>query len=94
MVWLLGSITAAIRQARAVGGFTLLLDVEVQTEAEANEAIEEGADVIMLDNMAGGELLSVARRLKETWNGRRKFLLETSGNITEVNLQERAINGE
>lgn len=93
-IWSHGSITAAIQQARAVGGFSLLLDVEVQSEAEADEAIDAGADVVMLDNIEGNELLSVARGLKEKWSGKRKFLFETSGNITEANLQERAINGE
>lgn len=93
-IWSHGSITAAIQQARAVGGFSLLLDVEVQSETEADEAIDAGADVVMLDNIEGNELLSVARRLKEKWSGKRKFLFETSGNITEANLQERAINGE
>lgn len=91
-IWSSGSITAAIQQARSVGGFSLLLDVEVRTEAEADEAIDAGADVIMLDNMEGQELVSVARRLKEKWQGKRKFLFETSGNITEDNLQQRAIN--
>ena len=91
---LIGSITAAIQQARQVGGFSLLLDVEVGSEVEADEAIEAGADVIMLDNMEGNELVSVARILKDKWSGRRKFLIESSGNITEVNLRERAINGK
>ncbi|KAF4575097.1 hypothetical protein EYR36_006453 [Pleurotus pulmonarius] len=91
-IWSSGSITAAIQQARAVGGFTLLLDVEVRNEAEADEAIDAGADIIMLDNMEGDELVDVARRLREKWNGKRKFLFESSGNITESNLQERAIN--
>jgi len=72
----------------------LLLDVEVRNEAEADEAIDAGADIIMLDNMDGPELVDVARRLKEKWRGQRKFLFETSGNITETNLQERAINGQ
>jgi len=89
-----GSITAAIHQARAVGGFSLLLDVEVGSEEEADEAIDAGADIIMLDNIDGNDLINVARRLKEKWSGKRKFLFETSGNITEANLQERAINGE
>ncbi|KAG2156242.1 Quinolinate phosphoribosyl transferase [Suillus clintonianus] len=91
-IWSSGSITAAIRQARAVGGFSLLLDVEVGSEAEADEAIEAGADIIMLDNIEGEHLVSVARKLKEKWVGKRKFLFETSGNITEANLEERAIN--
>ena len=88
---LAGSITAAIQQARHVGGFSLLLDVEVRTEEEADEAIDAGADIIMLDNMEGEQLVYVARRLKEKWQGQRKFLFESSGNITEGNLQERAI---
>ncbi|TFK28893.1 nicotinate-nucleotide diphosphorylase [Coprinopsis marcescibilis] len=86
------SISEAISLARSVGGFSLLLDVEVRTEAEADEAIEAGADVIMLDNIEGDELLQVARRLKERWSSKRRFLLESSGGITEENLQERAIN--
>lgn len=91
-IWSSGSITAAIQQVRQVGGFSLLLDVEVGSEVEADEAIEAGADVIMLDNMEGNELVSVARALKNKWKGQRKFLLESSGNITEANLRERAIN--
>ncbi|KIK04651.1 hypothetical protein K443DRAFT_675669 [Laccaria amethystina LaAM-08-1] len=91
-IWSSGSITAAIQQARSVGGFSLLLDVEVGSEAEANEAIEAGADIIMLDNIEGSELVNVASSLKAKWQGQRKFLFETSGNITEANLHERAIN--
>ncbi|KAJ7590881.1 Quinolinate phosphoribosyl transferase [Mycena floridula] len=91
-IWSCGSITEAIKQARSVGGFSLLLDVEVQSEAEADEAIDAGADIIMLDNIEGDQLASVARNLKDRWTGKRKFLLETSGNITESNLQQRAIN--
>ena len=89
-----GSITTAIQQARAVGGFSLLLDVEVRSEAEADEAITAGADIVMLDNIQGNELVSVARRLKEKWNGKRKFMFEASGNITEANFPERANNGK
>ncbi|KAH8830380.1 Quinolinate phosphoribosyl transferase [Flagelloscypha sp. PMI_526] len=90
-IWSSGSITAAIQKAREVGGFTLLLDVEVTNEAEADEAIAAGADIIMLDNMEGDNLINTARRLREKWGKERKFLFETSGNITEANLQQRAI---
>lgn len=90
----IGSITAAVQQARAVGGFSLLLEVEVQSESEADEAIDAGADIIMLDNMEGEQLMEVASRLKGKWKGKRQFKFESSGNITEHNLKERAINGE
>jgi len=91
-IWSSGSITGAIQQARRVGGFSLLLDIEVRSEAEADEAIDAGADIIMLDNIEGSQLASVARALRERWGGKRKFLLENSGNITESNIQDRAIN--
>jgi len=91
-IWSSGSITTAIQHAREVGGFSLLLDVEVRSEAEADEAIEAGADIVMLDNIEGSELVRVATELKQKWKGQRKFLFETSGNITETNLQSRAIN--
>jgi nicotinate-nucleotide pyrophosphorylase (carboxylating) len=71
-----------------------MLDVEVGSEAEADEAIEAGADIIMLDNIEGEQLVSVARNLRGKWEGKRKFLFETSGNIIEANLRERAINGQ
>ncbi|TIB68608.1 hypothetical protein E3P77_00956 [Wallemia ichthyophaga] len=85
----LGSITNAVQAVRSVAGFSLRLDVEVQDEKEANEAIDAGADVIMLDNIAGEELHAVSRRLKEKWTDKRHFLLETSGGIEAHNLTER-----
>jgi nicotinate-nucleotide pyrophosphorylase (carboxylating) len=69
------------------------LEVEVRSEAEADEAIDAGADIVMLDNMDGSQLADVSKRLKEKWSGKRKFLFESSGNITESNLRERAIDG-
>lgn len=93
-VWSTGSIAAAVLTARRVAGFSLMIDVEVRNEREADEAIEAGADVVMLDNIEGEALSIVARRLRERWRGVRVFRLETSGGIEEGNLIERAINGE
>jgi len=91
-IWSSGSITKAIQQTRSVSGFSLLVDVEVQSETEADEAIAAGADIVMLDNIEGQELLDVAMRLKERWGGSKRFLLETSGGIEEANLRSRAVN--
>lgn len=67
----------------------------MRDEDEANEAIAAGADVIMLDNIEGNGLASLAQRLRKRWTGEgKKFLLETSGGITEANLRERAIAGK
>ncbi|KZW03979.1 nicotinate-nucleotide diphosphorylase [Exidia glandulosa HHB12029] len=91
-VWSTGSITRAIKKARSVGGFALLIEVEVQSEAEADEAIEAGADIIMLDNFGPNELVDACAKLRERWAGK-KFLLESSGGIDETNITSRAING-
>ena len=44
-------------------------DHEVRDEDEVNEAIETGADVVMLDGIEGSELASVVLRLRERWAG-------------------------
>ena len=82
-----GSITRAVHAAKAAGGFSIKVEVECQSEEEANEAISAGADVVMLDNFEPGEVGGAARRLKERWMGEREFLVEVSGGLTEENIQ-------
>ncbi|CAG8433320.1 13058_t:CDS:2 [Ambispora gerdemannii] len=60
-IWSQGSITQAVNRARAVSGFSLKVEVECRTESEADEAILAGANVIMLDNMQGEGLKTVAK---------------------------------
>lgn len=74
---------------RRVAGHTLLVNVECQSLAEADEAISAGANIVMLDNLVGEELHGSAKRLKEKWKGKREFLIETSGGITEDGLKGR-----
>ena len=93
-IWSRGSITEAVRSARSVGGFSLKIEVEVGTEAEADEAIEAGADVVMLDNFTGEGLKVAGRSIKQRWNGKREVLLECSGGLTEDNVREYICNGE
>ena len=75
-----------------MGGFSLLLDVEVRNEDEANEAIAAGADVIMLNNIAGHMSQLPLRGVCVSAGGAKKrgSLLETSGGITESKLRESA----
>jgi nicotinate-nucleotide pyrophosphorylase len=63
---------SACAQSRG-GGLSFLLDVEVGSEAEADEAIEADADVTMLDNMKGDQLVSVTRSLKDKWKNNENF---------------------
>ncbi|WFD31234.1 nicotinate-nucleotide diphosphorylase (carboxylating) [Malassezia sp. CBS 17886] len=93
-VWSTGSIASAVAAARSVAGFSLRIDVEVQSYGEAEEAIRAGADVVMLDNMEGDELVRCALQLKHSLakpapdgsHAGYRFLLESSGGITLANL--------
>ena len=57
-IWCVGSIGSAIKKAKDVGGFsvkievylTLKFKVETSSKEDAMEAIENGADIVMLDN--------------------------------------------
>jgi nicotinate-nucleotide pyrophosphorylase (carboxylating) len=55
-VWSTGSITDAVKEARRAGGFAMKIEVECRSQKEAVEAIEAGADVIMLDNYETNEI--------------------------------------
>lgn len=91
-IWATGSITTAVHEARHVCGFSMKIEVECQTEAEADEAIMAGADVIMLDNFTGEGLVKCARNLKARWGDKKKFLLECSGGLTESNIKDYLCN--
>ncbi|GAB5585633.1 nicotinate-nucleotide diphosphorylase (carboxylating) [Umbelopsis nana] len=83
-IWAHGSITKAVQAARSVAGFSLKIEVECQSEEEADEAIAAGADVIMLDNFTGEGLKAAAKSVKQRWaaKGVNNFLIESSGGIT------------
>ncbi|CEP62980.1 nicotinate-nucleotide diphosphorylase (carboxylating) LALA0_S06e08284g [Lachancea lanzarotensis] len=85
-IWSTGSITYAVKEARSVCGFSMKIEVECQSEKEADEAIAAGADVIMLDNFTGSELQIAAMSIKERWQGKKQFLLECSGGLKLSNI--------
>lgn len=89
-IWSAGSITDAIKAAKAVGGFSVKIEVECQSIIEANEAIDAGADVVMLDNFSAEMVQPAAKGLKDEWRGMRKFLVEVSGGLTEENVKQFA----
>ncbi len=89
---LVPSITDAVGRARERVSFTKKIEVEVRTLAEAAEAAEAGADIVMFDNMSPGEIRICLDALKERGlhMGR---LFEASGGITHENLVEYASSG-
>jgi len=86
-IWARGSITDAVAAAKSVGGFSLKVEVEVQSEKGADEAIAAGADVIMLDNFDGPGLRVAAQSIRTRWAGKKQFLLECSGGLTPNNVE-------
>jgi len=84
-----GSIHTAVAAAKAAGGFSIKVEVECQSLDEANQAIEAGADVVMLDNFEPDEMKSAAKAIKEKWGrGPRAPLIEVSGGLTESNVEK------
>ncbi len=66
---------------------TLKIEVETSNLDEVQEAIDAGADLIMLDNMSLSEMALAVRTV------RGRVLLEASGNITLDNIAEIAATG-
>jgi nicotinate-nucleotide pyrophosphorylase (carboxylating) len=84
-VWSSGSITAAVQRARKVGGFALKIEVECQSQEEAEEAITAGADIVMLDNFPPAKLKVAAKNLKAQFP---KVIVEASGGVTVENVSD------
>lgn len=84
-----GGIGAAVRAARARSA-GVLLEVEVETVAQAAEAFAAGADRLLLDNFPAGRLRE-AVRLRDATAPRTG--LEASGGITLDNIREVASTG-
>lgn len=81
-IWSHGSISKAVQEAKALGGFSLKIEVETQTLEEAEEAIMAGADIVMLDNFTV-EKVQEASALKVKHPN---VLFEVSGGINEENI--------
>lgn len=71
-----GGIKEAIELAKKNSSFVRKIEVETETKDQVLEALEAGADIIMLDNMSP----DLARDMVKLINGR--ALTECSGNIT------------
>jgi len=77
-----GGVTAAIRGARAAAHHLLKIECEVESLDELREALDAGADAILLDNM-DDETLATAIAINEATTRRSgPAWLEASGNMT------------
>jgi nicotinate-nucleotide pyrophosphorylase (carboxylating) len=82
-----GGVEEAVRRAVAGAPHGMKVEVEVQSLEELEIAIDAGASVVMLDNMAPEDV----RTAVSTADGR--VLLEASGGITLENVRQYAETG-
>lgn len=82
-----GGISAAIARAKMRLPHTLKIEVETQTLKEVEEALQAGADIIMLDNMT----LDIMRQGVELIGG--KALIEASGGVNLESVRAIAETG-
>ncbi|MCL1789469.1 MAG: carboxylating nicotinate-nucleotide diphosphorylase [Oscillospiraceae bacterium] len=82
-----GSVSEAIKCLRKQAGHTVMIEAEVRDLNELRDALNAGADIIMLDNMS----VRLMKEAAQTTAGRAK--LEASGNITLENIREVAETG-
>ncbi len=77
-----GGITAAVAAARERAPFVRKVEVEVETLEQVAEAVEAGADIVMLDNMDRDAMAAAVRLI----DGRAE--VEVSGNVDERRVDE------
>jgi len=82
-----GSITRAVNEVRPNIRAGIKIEVETTTLAEVAEAIEAGADIIMLDNMDCKTMAEAVKIIKG------KALVEASGNMDIHRIKEVASTG-
>ena len=82
-----GGVKQAVAAARAYAQFVRKIEIEVETLAQLKEALEAGADIVMLDNMTLDTLKEAVALAK----GRAE--IEISGNVTKDNVAQYASLG-
>lgn len=76
-----GGIARAVKLAKEYSSFVRKIEVEVETLEQCREAVDAGADIIMLDNMSP----EVMKKAVALIAGR--ALTECSGNVTKDNIK-------
>ncbi len=75
-----GGVKEAVQMARDYAPFVRKIEVEVENLAMTAEAIEAGADIIMLDNMTHEQMREAVEMIDE------QAEIEVSGNVTKENI--------
>ena len=76
-----GGVKQAVEMARAYAPFVRKIEVEVENLEMCKEALDAGADIIMLDNMSVEDMATAVKMI----GGR--AITECSGNVTKENIE-------
>ncbi len=82
-----GGVIAAIRAARAAAGHLVKVEVEIDTLDQLAEAMVEGPDAVLLDNMAPAEMGEAVKLVAG------RAVTEASGNVTLETVAAIAATG-
>jgi len=85
-----GGVEEALKRARR-GSFTKKIEIEVENPMDARIALENGADIIMLDNFKPTAATRLSKELKER---RPDVLIEASGGIRPDNVRRYAAGAD
>jgi len=87
---ILGSVAGAVKSAKERLGYLHRVAVEVSTESDVREAINAGADVIVMEDLSSQEFARLAGLARELSN---MIAIECGGKITPENVREYAEAG-
>ena len=79
-----GGVAKAIKMAKDYAPFVRKIEVEVESLEQVKEAVEAGADIIMLDNMSHEAMAEAMKIINK------KAEVEVSGNVTKENIARLA----
>lgn len=82
-----GGIKVALRRAKERAGHTVKIEIEVDTLAQLKEALEEGADIVMLDNMSLEDMTEAVKMVAG------RAVVEASGGVTLDRIPKIAATG-
>ena len=89
-VALVGSVREAVRRARANAPHSLRVEVEVDSLTDVDEALEAGAEALLLDNFATRDIIEAVKRIRDRAP---RTLIEVSGGVTLDRMRELAKTG-
>ncbi|GAG65224.1 unnamed protein product, partial [marine sediment metagenome] len=86
-----GNVAELLKNVKSNVSFTKKIEIEVEKVGDVLIAVQNGADIIMLDNMNPNRVQDAINLLKKH-NLRENVTIEVSGNITQDNIIDFLIN--